>query len=81
MKQDIHKAQTCTTGTSCVRPVQAGCLPLWMSFFNTIKNLMVIHKKGENFPSGGGGSCDHLQVFLPIRNLTWIQFFSTQVDF
>ena len=26
--KDVHKAQTCTTGTSCVRPVQAGCLPL-----------------------------------------------------
>ena len=29
LNKDIHKAQTCTTGTNCVRPVQAGC---WLNF-------------------------------------------------
>ena len=39
---DIQKAQTCTTGTSCVRPVQAGCSDsFWISLGPTRNDVHI----------------------------------------
>ena len=47
LNKDIHKAQTCTTGTNCVRPVQAACwLIFWISW-NAKSRFLDLKKEGN----------------------------------